>query len=142
MREYKYEITVLFLFASGIFLLLEKMNIKRELFNILKKVIFFIMDIIIYILSIVVKIIRNIEISDLIGMILIMMAFIMVITRIRTRIIQRFSQLSECPKCGEDLNRAHRTRKQKLLGWLLYVKVMHFSCKKCDYHGLQLKYFT
>ena len=142
MREYNYEITVLLLFLSGLFLLLEKMNIKKELFNILKKVILFIKDIIIYILSIVVKIIRSIEISDLIGMILIAMAFIMVIKRIRSRFIQKFSQLSECPKCGEDLNRAHRTTKQKLLGWLLYVKAMHFSCKKCDYHGLQIKYFT
>ena len=78
MRDYNYEITVLLLFLSGLFLLLEKMNIKKELFNILKKVIFFIKDIIIYILSIVVKIMRRIELSDLIGIILIAVALIMV----------------------------------------------------------------
>ena len=133
---------VLFLISTGIFLLLEKMKIKREIFYIFQNVIFFIKDIMVVILLFMSTIVKNIEISDLVGIIFIFIALIMIFKRIRIRIFQRFSQLSECPKCGQDLRRAHRTTKQKLLGWILYAKVKQFSCNKCDYYRVTVKHFT
>ena len=133
---------VLFLIITGIFLLLEKMKIKRVILNIFQVIIIYIKDIIIAILSFIAAIVSSIEISDLVGTIFILIALIMIFRRIRLRIFQRFSQLSECPKCGQDLHRAHRTIKQKLLGWILYAKVKRFSCDKCDYYRVTLQHFT
>ena len=132
---------VIFLFATGIFLLLEKMKIKRIIFNLFQGIIIYIKDIIITILSFIATIASNIEISDLVGMIFIFIALLMIFRRIRFRIIERFSQLSECPKCGQNLHRAHRTIKQHLLGWILYAKVKRFSCNKCNYYEVELKHF-
>ena len=132
---------VLILFSTGIFLLLEKMKIKRVIFNVFQAIIIYIKDIILAILSFIAGIVGRIEISDLVGMIFIFIAVIMIFRRIRIRIIERFSQLSECPKCGQDLHRAHRKIKQKLLGWILYVKVKQFSCNKCNYHQVELKHY-
>ena len=132
---------VLFLISTGIFLLLEEMKIKRELFYLVQNVIIYIKDIIVVILSIMVTIVKSIEISDIVGIIFIFIALIMIIKRIRHRIFQRFSQLSECPKCGQDLRRRHRQIQQKLLGWILYAKVRKFSCNQCDYSRVTLKHF-
>ena len=140
-QKYNYEIVVLFLFVTGIFLLLEKMKIKRVIFNIFQGIIIYIKNIIVAILSFIATIVSSIEISDLVGTIFILIALIMIFRRIRLRIFQRFSQLSECPKCGQDLQRAHRTIKQKLLGWILYAKVKRFSCNKCNYHHVDLRHF-
>ena len=118
------------------------MKIKIVFYNIAKNIIFFIKDIIIDILSFLAILLKSIEISDLVGTTFIIIALVMVLKRIRLRIFQRLHQFSECPKCGQDLNRAHRTNIQKLFGWILYAKVMHFSCKKCNYRGLQVKHFT
>ena len=132
---------VLVLFTTGIFLLLEKMKIKRVIFNIFQGIIIYVKDIILAILSFIAGIVDRIEISDLVGMIFIFIAIIMIFRRIRIRIIERFSQLSECPKCGQDLYRAHRKIKQKLLGWILYAKVKQFSCNKCNYHQVELRHY-
>ena len=132
---------VLFLFATGIFLLLEQMKIKRIIFSIFHRIIIYIREIMVAILSFIAAIINSIEISDLVGTIFIFVAIIMVFRRIRIRIFERFSQLSECPKCGQDLYRAHRKIKQKLLGWILYAKVKQFSCNKCNYHQVELRHY-
>ena len=128
--------------GSGIFLLFEKMHIKSELLSFFNTIILFIKEIILSILLFVTNIITRIEISDLVGMILIFISLILIYRRIRIRIIQRFNQLSDCPKCGQDLNRKRRTINQKILSWILYAKIMNYSCSKCDYHGLQVKFHT
>ena len=141
IQEYNYEIIVIVLLGTGIFLLLEKMKIKRELFTILQKIIFFFRDLIIGILSIGANIINRIEGSDLIGIILIIMALIMILKQIRVRIIKRFNRLDMCPECGQDLHRSHRTNKQKLLGWIIFGKVKCYTCTKCDYDGFEITHY-
>ena len=141
IQEYNYEIVVFMLLATGLFLLLEKMKIKRELLIFFQSVIVYMKNIIFFIFSIVENIVRSIEISDLVGIVFIFIALIMILRRIRARIFQRLSQLDECPKCGQDLHRSHRTMIQKLFGLILYAKVMHFACNKCDFQGLKLKNF-
>ena len=128
--------------GSGIFLLFEKMNIKSELFSIFSNILIFIFEIILSILLFVTNIISRIEISDLVGIILIIISLLLIFRRIRIRIIQRFNKLSDCPQCGQDLKRKSRTTNQKILSWILYIKMMHYSCSKCDYHGLHVKYHT
>ena len=83
-----------------------------------------------------VNIISRIEISDLVGIILIVISIFLVLRRIRIRIIQRFNKLSDCPECGEDLNRKRRTTNQRILSWILYMKMTNYSCSKCNYHGI------
>ena len=117
------------------------MQIKKEILNILQNIIFFIKEIVISILLYIVSIINKIEISDLVGISLIFLAIILILRRARMRIFQSFNQLNDCPKCGHDLHRKHRTIKQKILSQVLYAKVMHYSCNKCNYHGLHIKKF-
>ena len=115
------------------------MHIKSELLIIFNNIINFIIEIISSILLFVTNIISRIEISDLVGIILIIISIFLIIRRIRIRIIQRFNKLSDCPKCGKDLLRKRRTTNQKILSWIFYIKMMHYSCSKCDYHGLHVK---
>ena len=139
IKEYYYEITVLFLMGSGIFLLFEKMNIKSELLIIFKNILIFLKEIILSNLLFVAKVMSRIEISDLVGISLIIISIFLIFRRIRVRIIQRFNQLNDCPKCGEDLHRKRRTTNQKILSWIFFVKIMNYSCSKCDYNGLYVK---
>ena len=125
--------------GSGFFLLFEEMQIKSELLFILNNILIFIIEIISSSLRIVRNIISIFEISDLVGIILIIISVFLILRRIRIRIIQRFNKLGDCPKCGKDLLRKRRTTNQKILSWIFYIKMMHYSCSKCDYHGLHVK---
>ena len=115
------------------------MHIKSELLIIFNNIIKFIIEIISSILLFVTNIISRIEISDLVGIFLIIISIFLILRRIRIRIIQKFNKLSDCPKCGQDLHRKRRTTNQKILSWILYIKIMNYSCSKCDYNGSYVK---
>tara|TARA_B100000959_G_scaffold272941_1_gene322876 strand:- start:100 stop:594 length:495 start_codon:yes stop_codon:yes gene_type:complete len=141
-QDYGFEITVVFLLGSGIFLLLERMKIKTYLFNVLLVSINFIKNMVMSILSFGANIVRSIETSDIVGVILILVALGMVAHRTRGRIIRRYSELNACPQCGEGVHRTHRTLFYRLLAKVLSAKVMLFTCKKCDFRGVKIKYHT
>ncbi len=139
-REYRFELTVVSIFALGVFLLVEKMKIKSYVYRLIIAINSAIKSIFFYIMTTVLKIVSGIETSDIVGIILILIAAYMVFIRTRFRIFRRYASLSTCPTCDGDLKRTHRTPLQKLIEIALFAKVKHYSCKKCDYTGIAIGY--
>lgn len=138
-EEYKFEFTVTFLLIVGIFLLFEKMEIKGLIFDIGFASISFLYSFFNNLLANVTNTLKDVELSDISGLILISIAFYMIGERIRDRLIAQFTFLNECPKCGQNIQRVRRNYKQKLIQWILFAKVSNYTCNSCDFKGIKVE---
>ena len=136
-QEYNFEITVVILIALGIFLLVEELEIKHYLYEFIKVILFTIGNFIKLIRDGSIFIIDKFEISDLVGISLILLAFFLITNRWRERMIERYSVLNNCPNCNGDLQRIKRDFNQKVTGIIYYLNVKNYRCKKCNYKGFK-----
>ena len=137
-NEYNFEITVVILIALGIFLLVEELEIKHYLYEIVKMTLFSVGDFIKLIRNGTMIFVKMFEISDIVGISLILFALYLVVNRWRERMIDRYAFLRECPDCGGDLNRIRRNLNQKLTSLFYFVTVKHYQCKSCNYKGIKM----
>ena len=140
IREYNYEITIVVLIALGIFLLVEDLEIKHYMYLGLRWFLFSIGDIIKEIRNNVILLLEKklFELSDLVGISLILFALYLAAKRWRDREIERYSKLSICPKCGGKLQRVQRTAKQKIISFFYVAQVKYYSCKICEFKGIKM----
>ena len=137
-QEYNFEILVLGLFALGFFLLWEKWNIKSLAWS---SITYIALSTVIIVRNISVRagnIFSQVETSDLIGIILILIAIALVLNRTRLRIIERHPNLTSCPKCDTGLRRVHRKTKQKIQGWFFICKIKRYNCRSCSFDGIAM----
>jgi len=137
-KNYIFELFVLGLFLLGFFLLWERWHIKSIVWGFITNVVRIFVDLISDIAVQIGKTIVKVETSDLIGIILILVAVILILNRTRLRIIRNHPSLSSCFKCEGDLRRTQRKMKHKLLELLLFCKIKRYSCRKCSFEGIAL----
>jgi len=140
ISEYNYEITIVVLIALGIFLLVEDLEIKHYMYLGLRWFLFSIGDIIKGIRDNVLLLLEKdlFELSDLVGISLILFALHLAAKRWRDREIERYSELSICPNCGGKLQRVQRTPKQKIISFFYVAQVKNYSCRKCEFKGIKM----
>ena len=140
IREYNYEITIVVLIALGIFLLVEDLEIKHYMYLGLRWFLFSIGDIIKGIRDNVILFLEKdlFELSDLVGISLILFALHLAAKRWRDREIERYPDMEECPDCGGKLQRIQRTPKQNIISFLYVAQVKHYSCRSCTYAGIKM----
>jgi len=139
VREFGAEIMIGTLFFFGIFLLYEEMEIKRYVFDGIVSGFQFITHGISHFLSNLLGRAEEYETSDIVGATLILIAFNLLIARIRQKSISILSELKECPECGDDLVLIHRNVFQKFFGFVFRLKIRRFHCYSCDYDGLRVR---
>ena len=137
-QEYNFEITVVVLIALGVFLLIEDLEIKHYLYEFIKVIFFTIGRFIKLLRDGSNFIIDKFEVSDLVGISLILLALFLVANRWRERMIERYSVLRNCPDCNGDLQRVKRDFNQKMTGFLYFLNVKNYHCKSCNYTGFKL----
>mgnify|MGYP003726360489 CR=1 FL=1 len=131
-QNYNFEFLVFGLLLLGFFLLWERWNIKSIVWYFITNTARIVVN---YISDIAVQIgttISKVETSDLIGIILILIAVILILNRTRLRIINSHPSLSSCSKCEGGLRRTQRKIKHKFLEFLLFCKVKRYTCRKCS----------
>ena len=140
ISEYNYEITIVVLIAIGIFLLVEDLEIKHYMYLGLRWFLFSIGDIIKGIRDNIILLLEKdlFELSDLVGISLILFALHLAAKRWRDREIERYSELSICPKCGGKLQRVQRTPKQKIVSFFYVAQVKNYSCRECEFKGIKM----
>ena len=136
--EYSFELKVVTLFALGIFLLIEDLEIKNYIYTFIRFIMFTIGDIIVWLRDNTLFIIKQFEVSDLVGISLIIYVLYLIAERWRERMIERFSELRNCPQCGSDLNRIHKELKHIIMSYIYFLQVKHYHCTSCSYKGIKL----
>ena len=137
-QEYNFEITVVVLIALGVFLLIEDLEIKHYLYEFIKVIFFTIGKFIKLLQNGSIFIIEKFEISDLVGISLILLALFLIANRWRERLIERHSILRICPDCNGDLQRIKRDLNQKVTGLIYFLTVKNYHCKSCNFKGFKM----
>ena len=138
IEEYNFEFLVLGLFTMGFFLLWEDWNIKFLVWNGITSTALFVITFFRNVSVIIGSVISGVETSDLIGIILILIAIVLVLNRARVRTIERHPNLASCPKCDSDLRRTHRKTKHKIQSFFYFCKIKRFKCKSCSFDGVAM----
>lgn len=131
-RKFRMEILALFLFGAGVFLLLERLEIKQILYGECIWLLSIFRDV----ASHFAVAVAGIKRSNIVGLLLIALAGWVMGARFRFRMIQRHPGLdadSPCPECGRDLMRVHRTLRHRLLQRVFFVRITRCVCKKCEF---------
>jgi len=137
-KEYSFEIKVIILFALGIFLLVEDLEIKHYIYAFIRTIFFTIGNGIKTIKDLMIFLIKQFEVSDIVGISLILYVIFLIANRWRERIIDRHTSLTSCMKCGGDIKRVRKNWKHKVMGILYFVSVKHYQCKSCMHKDIKL----
>jgi len=132
-KEYNFEITVLSMIILGVFLLVEQMEISQTIFNFVKKIIFLFADMIKAIRDKFYEIFNWIEVSDLVGLVLIGFAGFLITIRTRIRLLTKYQKIRECPECkpGYKLKRIQKKLKHRIINLILRLRVYNYQCQNC-----------
>ena len=137
-REYLTEIVLAGIILIGIFLLIERMDIRLTLWRWLSSFTAGLTSGLELVVGQSVQRITSLTLSDLVGLTLIVAALIAVLWRIRWRLThdQRFTS-DTCPVCGSELHRIHRTRLDRIVN--VFAPARRHQCKnpECDWSGLR-----
>tara|TARA_X000001036_G_scaffold380585_1_gene372073 strand:+ start:126 stop:611 length:486 start_codon:yes stop_codon:yes gene_type:complete len=133
IKEYNFEITVLTMFLLGVFLLVENMEISATLFKLIKTGIFFFADFIKSIRNTIYHILNWLEISDLVGVALILFALNLVLIRTRIRLLNSYPKVYECQSCDNTnkLKRVQKNFKHRIIQFVLRLRVYYYQCDNC-----------
>jgi hypothetical protein len=135
-RRFWLEILAFLFLASGIFLLVERLKIKAILWGWILRVAEIVAAIGSAIGHWVTQHLITVEKSDLVGAGLILVALLMIASRLRARAIARHPPpvlKEECPKCSADMVRAPRRLSHRLLELALWIRIRRYACSKCSF---------
>ena len=132
-QEYRFEITITSMIILGVFLLIENMEISQTIFVLLKTLIFLFADVIKSIRKLIYDIFYWLEISDLVGVLLILLAGFLVAIRTRVRLLSKYQKINECQKCdGQNkLKRIKKKLKHRIIDFILRLRVYYYQCDNC-----------
>ena len=132
-KEYSFELTVFSMVIFGIFLLVEKMEISQTLFRLIKNILFFFADLIKAIRDLLVNALTILELSDMVGVVLILFAFYLILIRIRFRLLIIYPKVDECQHCNSSskLKRIQKKLKHRIIHFVLRVRVYYYQCQDC-----------
>ena len=138
LEAYWFEFTALSLFALGVFLLVERLEIKVIVWRALVRWTKTTVDAATGLAYSIWDILYDVQKSDLVGVVLILVAALMVLHKVRFRAIERHPRLDrpeECPKCGGDLERIRNSRRDRFLQALLRIRIKLYSCRDCTFRA-------
>jgi len=138
LTEYNFEIRVIILFALGIFLIVEELEIKEYIFYFIRIVAKTISNVIASFINGILFLFNKIEGSDLVGITLILYVLYLIANRWRERMIERFSELKNCPSCESKLERIPRKWNHKLISFIYFTKIKNYRCKQCLFSAIKL----
>ena len=132
-KEYSFELTVFSMVIFGIFLLVENMEISQTIFNSVKIILFFFADLIKAIRDLLINTLNVLELSDVVGVVLILFAFYLILIRIRIRLLTIYPKIYECQHCNSSskLSRIKKKLKHRIIHFVLSVRVYYYQCQDC-----------
>ena len=139
IREFTLEIIIGVIFLFGVFLLFEEMEIKTYVFQAIVTIIQTISNGFSNFLGGILGLSEAFETSDIVGTLLILLAFNLLIYRVRQKAIIRFHDLEVCPECGANLQHVHRNLIQRIASKIFFLKIRRYHCKTCDFDGLRMR---
>ena len=140
LKEYRVEIITAIIAILGIFLLVERIEIRASLLNFSSWLYTTGKELALEGFKNLSAYITAFTVSDFIGWILLILAGAFIIWRVRYRFLRsRFWRIKNCPRCGSPLHRIHRTPFQRFLTRFFLPNGCNYLCanKDCGWSGLR-----
>ena len=144
MRELlgKYWVEVIFGLGLvlGIYLLVEDVSIWAFVLDVYQSILFAIRTFSSSISQAMTVYVSSLELSDLVGFVMVIGAVVILLVRARRRYLQSDRYVGRfCPICGNAIVRLHRTRGDQILSQVLFFKFHRYRCgnQECDWAGLR-----
>ena len=139
IKRYTFELLILFLILTGVFLLVENMEIKSTIIYYVNGLMKFNLQFLQSIITSLSGFIQSREGSDIIGMGLIFLAIILLYFRYRKMILTEWNSGKNCPECESKMVRKRKESKHKILAKIFFLKVRHYFCAKCNESKLNFR---
>jgi len=131
-RQFGYEITIVILIIIGGFLLVEKSDVSAIVAASIKTSFRFIVDGFADLVRGSYNFLSSFETSDIVGILLILLALHLIFLRARKRVIANYGDVYRCPFCEHDkLQRVKRLFWHKIFGTIFFIRIKHYECKDC-----------
>jgi len=140
LKEYRIEIIAALFAGLGIFLLVERLEIRSTVLDSYRWLTQELPGIALASLADLGSFIIGITISDFIGWTLLTLTAIFAIWRIRYRFLHsRWYRITSCPHCDGDLHRVHRSTFDRIVSKILLKHGRRYRCKddECGWSGLR-----
>ena len=139
LREFRFEIIVGLIVVIGVFLVLEELSIRVIILGWLDKALGILTNSPGRVASSFASFISRTTLSDLVGGLLIIVAFVAVLLRVRWRLTRSESFTgTACPRCGTHLQRVHRRSLDHLVSWFVPVRRYRCANGECRWRGLRV----
>ncbi len=140
LKEYRIELIALALALLGVFLLVERLEIRASI----RRGLTWLADSSVEFLGLIrtrlQEWITSFTPSDLLGWSLLVGMLILIIWRVRYRFLRSsYWKIKTCPRCDSELLRIHRTRVQRLLAKSILPHARRYRCSNedCGWSGLR-----
>jgi hypothetical protein len=137
--EWRVEALVVLLVILAIFLLVERMQIRQTVLLWLRQGVQVLGTLGERLTQSAQSFVRGTTLSDLTAYVLLLVAIAFVVWRTRWRLMRmaRFTTL-ECPRCGSDLRRIHRSTVDRVLSFFVPLRRYRCSNRDCSWLGLRV----
>ena len=136
--KYKFEFLILFLIFFGLFLLLEDFELKKFIRESFIYIISTFKHLIFYFYRSTLEFFLKIEFSDIIGLVLLFIAFFLVLIRWRNELINKYPSFEFCLVCKGKSQRIRRKLYIKIFGFFFRLKIRKYQCKDCNLKSYKL----
>jgi hypothetical protein len=118
--------------ALGLFLVVERLNIRRSLARHAVTASMTAADA----LGHLADALNRLALSDLLGLLLLMAAAAAMVYRVRWRAMHTTSLTAiRCPRCGGEVHRVHRRTADRIISWIVPVRRYRCSNRECRWEG-------
>ena len=139
LRKYRFELIWLLVVALGVFLVVERMNIRSNLISGVRLGLAGIGRWIGGAAGWLSHFVSGITLSDALGYVLILVALLAILYRTRWR-LQRMPSYTDvlCPDCNGEIHRVHRRFRDTAVSWFLPVRRYRCSDRDCRWQGVRV----
>ena len=142
LRDYP-EIIWVFLALLGVFLLVERMDIRQSVSRFSTRSLSGILHIFGHLDVTADGVISRLTLSNLLGMILLTGAVVAILYRVRWRLMRTPSLTTiRCPQCDADIHRVHRHALDRLIDIIVPVRRYRCGNSDCQWDGLRVSTVT
>ena len=140
-QKYWAEILAICLFGLGVFLLVEQMKIKIVIWQWLVSLYHSAVAIAKSTLAVIHSLIEHVEVSDMVGICLILAAAVVMTYGLRSRAISRSLPLTDGSGCPEEgcegvVRRSRRNFRDRLTQGILRISVRPYTCRDCSHRAV------
>ena len=139
LRANLVEITAALVVVVGLFLLLERMSIRSTLFRWATVGSQNALHMLGRAGDAIANSIARLTLSNAVGLVLVIVAVVALILRIRWRLVRSASQTAlRCPRCTGGVHRVHRRRGDRVVSLFIPVRRYRCSNKECRWCGIRV----